>query len=275
MKLLALGFAAVALHGSAAATPVQYVASRQQPDGGFAEPGGRSTAGLTAWAVLALKAAGQQPARPTDAAAFLARQEPMSATDLELTTLAISALGHPVDSLAGQIAALRRPDGRIGALTNSTTWGVLALRAAGKPVDPATVHWLVHRQSSSGGWSWYPGGRPDSDDTAITVQALRSVGVPGRSRVVTRALSFIRTTQNRDGGFGQTHGAPSNAQSTAWALQAFAAAGRNAGSAARAYLRRLRRADGSYRYSARYATTPLWVTSQVVPALLGRPFPLG
>jgi hypothetical protein len=198
----------------------------------------------------------------------------MSAADLELTTLALEALGHPVDSLAGQIAGLRRPDGRIGALTSSTTWGVLALRAAGKRVDPSTIRWLVRRQSASGGWSWYPGGRADSDDTAVTLQALRSAGIPRGSRVLTRALTFLRSVQNGDGGFGRTRGAPSNARSTARALQAFAAAGRSAGAAARAYLQRLRRRDGSYRYSAQQTTTPLRVTAEVVPALLGRPFPL-
>jgi hypothetical protein len=36
----------------------------------------------------------------------------------------------------------------------------------------------------------------------------------------------------------------------------------------------LRRPDGSYRYSTRYATTPVWVTAQVLPALAGKPFPL-
>ena len=41
-----------------------------------------------------------------------------------------------------------------------------------------------------------------------------------------------------------------------------------------AYLARLKRPDGSYRYSSRYATTPVWVTAQVLPALAGRPLPL-
>jgi hypothetical protein len=36
----------------------------------------------------------------------------------------------------------------------------------------------------------------------------------------------------------------------------------------------MRRPDGSYRYSARYVTTPLWVTAQVLPALAREPFPL-
>ena len=40
-----------------------------------------------------------------------------------------------------------------------------------------------------------------------------------------------------------------------------------------AYLARLKRADGSYRYSTRYVTTPVWVTSQVLAALAKKPFP--
>jgi len=41
-----------------------------------------------------------------------------------------------------------------------------------------------------------------------------------------------------------------------------------------ALLAKLRRADGSYRYSRAYATTPVWVTAQVLPALVKKPFPL-
>ena len=36
----------------------------------------------------------------------------------------------------------------------------------------------------------------------------------------------------------------------------------------------MRRPDGSLRYSARYATTPLWVTAQALQALARKPFPL-
>jgi hypothetical protein len=58
------------------------------------------------------------------------------------------------------------------------------------------------------------------------------------------------------------------------AIQAFVAAGVKPPGPAFSYLARLRRADGSYRYSARYVATPVWVTSQVLPALLRKPLPL-
>jgi hypothetical protein len=65
-----------------------------------------------------------------------------------------------------------------------------------------------------------------------------------------------------------------DAQSTAWAIQAFVAAGKPPGSRAFRYLAGLRRPDGSYRYSKRYGVTPVWVTSQVLPALARKTFPL-
>ena len=80
--------------------------------------------------------------------------------------------------------------------------------------------------------------------------------------------------QNRDGGFELTRGRGSDAQSTAWAIQGLVAAGAKAPRSAFAYLSRLRRPDGSYRYSAKYVTTPVWVTSQVLSALAQKPFPL-
>ena len=71
-----------------------------------------------------------------------------------------------------------------------------------------------------------------------------------------------------------TLGRGSDTQSTAWAIQALLAAGRSPGTPAFRYLERMRRPDGSYRYNARYVTTPLWVTAQVLPALARKPFPL-
>ena len=106
------------------------------------------------------------------------------------------------------------------------------------------------------------------------MQALRAAGVAAGSPRIARALRFLRSLQNSDGGFELTPGRGSDAQSTAWAIQAFLAANAKPGAAAYAYLARMRRADGSYRYSARYVTTPVWVTAQVVLALAGKPLPL-
>jgi energy-coupling factor transport system substrate-specific component len=87
--------------------------------------------------------------------------------------------------------------------------------------------------------------------------------------------------QNRDGGFGLAPGAPSNAQSTAWAVQALVAAGRNPARVTRGgsrsplgYLRTLIGGDGAVHYSRTSRQTPVWVTAQALTALARRPFPI-
>jgi hypothetical protein len=264
-----LAIAAVAL--ALAASPADYVASHQQSDGGFAEPSGTSDPTLTAWSVLGLVAAGRDPG--PSAAEYLAGRPASGATQIALRILALRALGQDVSADVGRLEALRRSDGRVGLLVNSTIWSVLALRAAGRPVA-TSIRYLGRAQHRSGGWAWYPHGAPDSNDTAAAVQALRAGGLGARSRPIRRALIYLRRLQHADGGFSLDRGRASDAQSTAWAIQAFVAARRAPGRAAFRYLAGLRRSDGSYRYSKRYATTPVWVTSQVLPALARRPFPL-
>jgi prenyltransferase beta subunit len=134
------------------------------------------------------------------------------------------------------------------------------------------VSYLLQHQHRSGGWGWIAGAGPDSNDTAAVIQALRTQGVRGRP--IARAVAYLRRLQNADGGFELTAGRGSDAQSTAWAIQAFIAARVKPPAAAFRYLTALRRADGSYRYSRKYGATPVWVTSQVLPALARKSFPL-
>jgi squalene cyclase len=253
-------------------TPVSYVESRQATSGGFAEPGGSPSPQLTAWAALGLRAAGAKP-RPAALPYLQAHEDSLSdATDVELATMAETALGARPDRLLARIARLQRKNGAIGPNVNSTTWGILALRQAGRRAPRPAVRYLLRHQARSGGWSWYAGVQPDSNDTAAAVEALRAAGVKGQP--VRRALAYLRRLRNRDGGFELTPGRGSDAQSTAWAIQAFRAAGKPAPRGSLRYLRRLRRPDGSFRYSTRYVTTPVWVTAQVLPALARKPFPL-
>jgi prenyltransferase beta subunit len=268
VKLAAALLAALVL-AAPKAGPADYLLASQQPDGGFAEPGGQSDPGLTAWAVLGLAAVGRAP---DSAAQFLAGKPHPQPTDLALRILALHALGQNVDGLVARLEELRRPDGRIGPLVNSTIWSVLALRSAGRPAG-TSVRYLLRQQRPSGGWSWYPRGLPDSNDSAAAIQALRAAGVSPRAAAVRRGLAYLRRLQRPDGGFSLTPRRAADAQSTAWAIQAFVAAGRDPGRGAFRFLAGLRRRDGSYRYSPRSAATPVWVTAQVLPALARKPLP--
>jgi hypothetical protein len=262
--LAALG-AALAL-----ASPSAFVQGRQQAGGGFAEPGAVASPGLTAWAVLGLRAAG---VRADAARAYLVVHEAeLSApTDVELAVAAESVLGGASPGLIARLHALERPSGAIGPTVNATIWGVFALRQAGEPVPPRTARYLLAHQARSGGWSWAVGGAPDSNDTAAAVEALRALGVRGRP--ISRALVFLRRFQRPGGGFELTRGRGADAQSTAWAIQAFRAAGAKPPPRALGYLASLRRPDGSYRYSGRYVTTPVWVTAQILASRHAFPLP--
>ena len=247
-------------------TPVQFVQGHAS-GGAFAEQGGTADAALTSWAVLGLTAAGQPP---RDSLAYLQAQEATLATttDIALVALAEESLGAHPSALLDRLQRAATPTGRIGPTVNSTCWSVLALGHSSKQ----TTRWLLARQARSGGFSWAVGVQPDSNDTAAALEALRVAGVHGRP--VARAAAFLLRFQSRDGGFELTKGRGSDAQSTAWAIQGLVAAGRLPPRSAFIYLAGLRRADGSYRYSAKYVTTPVWVTSQVLAALARKPFPL-
>jgi len=265
-----MGLAALLTAALLTTSPASYVTARQQADGGFAEPGSRSTPGLTAWAMLGLRSAG----RPTGTAydyLVANERELQSATDIELALIAEAATGRTSDTLYARFAALGQPDGRIGPAINSTAWGILAYAQVGRAVK-LRVSYLLSHQQRSGGWGWIAGAGPDSNDTAAVIQALRTQGVRGRS--IARGIAYLRRLQNADGGFELTAGRGSDAQSTAWAIQAFVAARVKPPAGAFRYLTGLRRADGSFRYSRRYGATPVWVTSQVLPALARKSFPL-
>jgi hypothetical protein len=264
VKALALALATLAL-----TTPIAqsagYLESRRGADGGVSEPGGRADASLTAWTILGLRAAGRDPGRA-------AREYVRTAPPEDVTQTALRALALGDEALLNRLEAARQPDGRIGPLVNSTAWSVLALRAAGRRAGAATVRYLLRQQRKTGGWSWHPRGAPDSNDTAVVLQALRAAGVRGRP--LTRGVRFLRRLQAADGGFRLVRGREPDAQSTAWAIQGLLAASVEPGRRAYRYLSRLRRPDGSYRYSKRYGVTPVWVTAQVIPALARKPFPL-
>ena len=260
-----------ALAVAAAATPAGFLQAHQTPNGSFAEAGGSAGPLLTAWAALGLQATGAETGKALD---YLRSREAAltETTDVELVALAESALGGRPTELLARIRSAQRADGRIGPNVNSTIWGILALRQARQPAPRKAVRFVLRQQSRSGGWAWYLNGQPDSNDTAAAIEALRSAGVTGKP--IRRGLAYLLRLRNRDGGFELTPGRGSDAQSTAWAVQAFVAAGRSAPQDSIAYLVRLRRPDGSFRYSKRYATTPVWVTAQALPALHRQAFPL-
>jgi len=248
----------VAAAALALASPASYLQSQQRADGGWGDPS------LTAWAALGLRAAGADTGGALD---YLVAHDAglTKPTDVALVALAEAALGRDTTTL---LARLPRAPGAV----NEAVWTILAYRQTGKPASRALVRYMLASQQASGGFSWTRRGSPDSNDTAAAIEALRAAGVSGKP--IAHALAYLRRLENGDGGFALSRGRDSDAQSTAFAIQAFVAAHATPPPAAFSFLARLRRPDGSYRYSRAYATTPVWVTAQVLPALVRKPFPL-
>ena len=246
----------------ALATPQQFLLAHQLPNGSFAEQSGGSATTLTAWSLLALRSAHVA----TDDRYLRAHEDDLQ-TPTEVA-LGVLAEARPSPSLIARLDST--PD---DSTINGAIWKLLAFARLGRNPPQAAVTFVLRNQARGGGWSWAPHVAPDSNDTAVAIEALRAAGVGGST--VRRGIAYLRKLESHDGGFPLVPGRASDAQSTAWAIQAFVAARATPPRPAFRYLARLRNRDGSYRYSRRYAVTPVWVTAQVLPALERRAFPLG
>ncbi|MFI8965021.1 prenyltransferase/squalene oxidase repeat-containing protein [Streptomyces sp. NPDC053493] len=142
-------------------------------------------------------------------------------------------------------AAVTIPAGLYGT-TDPTYDGVwrqslafLAQRTSGiQPADKA-VDWLLGQQCANGAFAAY---RPDpatpcdaktmldSNATAVAVQALAAVkrqsADPAKAEKAAKAgTDWLRSVQNKDGGWSYTPGGPSDANSTSIVIGSFAASG--------------------------------------------------
>jgi hypothetical protein len=276
-----------------AATPESYLAAAQNSDGGLGPARGASSAELfSGWAALAFAAQGRNPQVVRNGGqsltAYIAGglSGAFDVGSVERTILVARAAGLSPTAFGGRdlVATLLthvRHNGSVGGLVNLTSFAILALRAAGHPVAPATRAWLLRQQDTDGGYNFATAGSTsDVDDTGAALQALAAAGAPP-AKAVRRAVGFIRGQQNRDGGFPSEPGDDSNAQSTAWAVQGLIAAGVSPGGLHRrgapsplSYLRSLIASDGHVRYSRSSDQTPVWVTAQALMALAGKELPL-
>ncbi|HEX3509658.1 MAG TPA: prenyltransferase/squalene oxidase repeat-containing protein [Solirubrobacteraceae bacterium] len=278
---------------------LSYLAASQNADGGFGPARGTPSSELyTAWAAIGIAAAGREPlsfTREGHTILDALRAEAGTlhgAGDIERTMLALRACGLSGATLPGvaggdlatRLLAQRAADGSFADLANLTAFAVLALRAAGFPAASAPVRgaarWLELQRNADGGYGFgRRGGPSDVDDTGAVLQALVAARTGGAA--LAPSLRYLAHSQNLDGGFPQQRGGPSNAQSTAWAIEGIAAAGRDARRFRRGgsrspvgYLGTLVTPEGSVRYSATGSQTPVWVTAQALTGIAQKPLPL-
>jgi len=278
--------------GSSVPNALDYLKSRQQPDGGFAEPGSKSTDELTAWTICGVCASGEDITTwkksgrsPLD---FLAADvgSLSKLTDIEKACLAVCSAGGDPRSFGGrnlvdEISLRMATDGHIGDMTNEHSWGVIALAAAGVKLPDGARTWLEARQNIDGGFGYGSGAASEPDDTGAALQALIAAGDSSTSNAVTRALSYLHFCQADDGGFTY-QSRESNVGSTAWAVQGISAAGQDASSSAWAssagktpfdYFASMQQSDGHFRYMTSVDTNLAWMTAETIPALYKKAYP--
>jgi energy-coupling factor transport system substrate-specific component len=283
-----------ATDAAAASASVRYLVEAQNDDGGWGpSPDTASSQLYTGWTAIGLAAAGRNPrdVGSPSAVAYI-RDHENELNDLgevNRTIIVLAAAGMEPRlgdrDLVAELLDKQRRNGSFADRVNTTAFGILGLRAAGRaqrsrPIRRA-ADYIVGEANADGGFNFAGQGGPSGiDDTSAALQALVAAGRK-RSGAVKRAVRFIVSNQASDGGYALIPGGASNAQSTAWAIQGLVAAGRDPAKVKRnssrdpmSYLRSLTATDGSVRYSRSSKQTPVWVTGQAVAALSRKALPL-
>ena len=110
-------------------------------------------------------------------------------------------------------------------LLNDDTWSILALASIkqAESLEAAVAKdFLLANQNADGGWGYQVGGSSDSNDTAAAIMALMEAGAGADSEAINRAVAFLHTLQNDDGGFinDPAWGTTSDSGSDGWVISA-------------------------------------------------------
>lgn len=173
--------------------------------------------------------------------------------------------------------------GTFSTQSGPNSWAILGTVAVSETVPVSSIDFLRDQVQADGGWEWAPGWGSDTNTTALAIQALIAAGEPISASTIISAVAFLESAQNADGGFPYAPGpeAPSDANSAAYVVQALIAAGEDplsarwtvSGTTPIDYLLSLQLPDGSFEWLPGTGTNQL-ATQQVIPALLGRAYPM-
>jgi len=267
---------------------LDYLRGRQQSDGKIA------AFATSAWAVMAIAAAGEDPDSWTNGGDSIVdylrdnidHLDANKATDWERFILAVVAAGENPRDFGGVdcvATLLDFYDGtQIGddGMLNDDFWGILALTSIGETQGVQnSKNFIINNQKSDGGWGWIVGDVSDADNTAAAISALLAAGQSSSSQVITDALAYLKSQQQNDGGFSSE--GSTNAGVDTWAISAIADAGqspvadewRKSGNNAVGHLLSLQDTDGAFKWSATQRSNPEWMTAYAIIALLGGSWP--
>ena len=276
---------------------LRYLASQQSATTG-AEPAGFSPYDTSELYAIGAAAAGYDPNALRNGAGpsvidYLKSNAGAATADGGNTgrlLLAAVAAGQDVTSFGGVNLVTRLNTFYAGGFYQANSaqgqaLAILGLKAAGQPVPQPAIDVVKKAQDADGGWDYLlvandPSAATnfDTSDTNSTAFALMALAAVGDHSLDARALAWLRTQQQADGGFAY-QGSPSDPDSTALVLQALVATGQNlagcafnqSGRTPLAYLVSTQDASGGY---LGYSGVDPGTTAMAVAGVLGQAFPV-
>jgi len=191
-------------------------------------------------------------------------------TDNERRAMALLALGkNPYDFEGTNYveAIIEEFDGtQFGEkdLVNDDIFALVVLSKVGYESDDEevaqTIKFILKEQNSNGSWEG------STDLTGAGIQALSQFNsVSGVSSAISKAKTFLKNTQQSDGGWGSTY-------STSWVMQVMSVFGedwnKNNKTGAE-YLAENQQEDGGVLSTDETEKNRIWATSYAIPAVLG------
>jgi hypothetical protein len=279
----------------AANKALNYVRTLQNADGGFPlSLGSDSSAGATIDAMFAFTARGidartikKDGISPLDylktqAASYSDKPGPAAKLVLGLAEAGEDPrdfAGH--DLVAGMNAGFNSTSHSYGDGPIDHALYMLAREKLDLSPAHGSAGYLESKQLNDGCWEFSDGFGCDTNTTAMAIEALLAAGVDPSDSAIEDALDYLEGAQNDDGGFPydplSSWGTDSDANSTAFAIQALVAAGEKIGDWARggttpleALLRFQNPQTGAFTYSGK---DDAYATYQSIPALLLEPYP--
>jgi hypothetical protein len=254
------------------AKAVQFLLSKQQPDGSF------GSGMYTDWAAIAFVAASDSVGQPKIATYLRTSTDSLSSvTDYERRAMALMALGiSPYDGTGVNYITriLTFYDGtQIGDsnLVNDDIFALFPLMKAGYSTSDDLIKnitaFIISKQQANGAWVG------STDITGAAVQALLMVnGLPGVSTSMQQARTFLKNNQAQDGGYRSNF-------STSWVVQGIVAGGESPSVwlvnnlNPHDYLSNSQQSDGGLETIDQANQNRVWATSYAIPAALEKTWP--
>ena len=281
--------------------------NNQNPDGGYGVDFGTgepaSDVSSTLGAILAIASGGHNPASNY----FLQGMSPLDFLNNHVgemkafasgsggangkVILALVAANQEPWSFGGEdwvamLTAQYSPSGTYNtADAFNQSLAILALASVNEPIPNKASDWLKGKQADDGSWDDGFGTLKNSDSTAMSMMALVAAGTSTEDPTLSKAVQSLQENQLPTGGWEYGSGFGENANSTALVVQALSAVGEDFYSQDSSWAKNTRSVmdvllswqGSSGAFQADFGqgrSDNFFATSQAIPAVTGKPFPL-